>query len=575
MAHIVAGLCARWLFQFRTGRRTHADLFLASSGIALLVAGVVLGGLAGVSDTYLHRGVESGTEQPYVVQPTGSELATNIDLTQFPPDEIAGVAKTLRDHGFRFVRQPVYWRTVEGAKGQFSWGQYDRIVDELTREKMGVIAVLQGTPAWALDPQGGKTADGPPENTAALSDFAKAFTSRYREKVPFVQIWNKPNDPAFWSGQKANGRDFLPLMAAGYNGAKAGYGEVGVITPELDERQDGLHGVTDLTFLKDMYQAGGASFFDIVAVQLDGGAYSPDDRRVDPRRFNLSRAILFRELMVDEGDARTPIWATSYGWAAKNGISRNEQADFAVRGLTRGWNEWPWLGLMFDWAFVPTSDPATAPYALVNGDGTATPMFDRLTDPAIVQRSQTANAGFAPMDSSAITYGGTWRNQHLEERTFRTTSEVKSSATLRFNGTGAIAFLRFGPETGEVKLTLDGKVLNGGAADNPENFDLSSYQTSDLPRELVSGLPAGEHTLTIELATPGELTIGGLVVERRSIMLWPIMLLAAASALCLFFGFRSIIYLVATRSGHLQRRGNTDLWPQLPQMPDWRPSRRI
>lgn len=575
MPDLVAGLFAIWLFRIRTGNRAHPDLVMATSGIALLVAGLVLAGVAGVSDTYLHRGVETGTEQPYVVQPTGSELATNIDLTQFPPSEIADVARTLYDHGFRYVRQPVYWRTIERARGQFQWDQYDQIINELAREKLNVIAVLQATPDWALDPQGGKSADGPPQDTATLNAFAKAFTARYQAKVPFVQIWNAPNDPANWSGHRASGLDFTPLLAAGYNGAKAGYAEVGVITPQLDERQDGRQGETDLQFLKEIYGAGGAKFFDVVAVQLDGGTWSPDDRRIVASRINLSRAVLFRELMMDEGDASTPIWATSYGWAAKDGITREEQADFAVRGLTRGWNEWPWMGLMFQWSFVPTNDPTSAAYALVNGDGTATPMFDALTDPVIVQRSQTANAGFAPMDSSSISYSGTWQDQHLEDRTFRTTRDVRSSATLKFNGTGAVAFLRYGPETGEVQLTLDGKVLKGGAADNPDYFDLSLYQTRDLPRDLVSNLPAGEHTLTITLVTPGELTIGGLIVERRTIMLWPIMILAAMSALSLFFGFRSIIFLVGARSGRLQRRGAGDLWPQLPLMPDWRPSRRI
>ncbi len=540
-----------------------------------MVAGLVLATLAGISDSYLHRGVETGSEQPYVVQPTSSELATNIDLTQFPPDEIAQVARTLRDHGFRFVRQPVLWRSIEPAKGQFQWEQYDRIITELAREKLTVIAVLQGTPNWALDPTGGKTRDGPPEDTANLDAFAKAFTTRYKEKAPFIQIWNAPNDPDNWSGERATGRQFLPLLAAGYNGAKAGFGEVSVITPELDARAAAHGGESDLDFLKQLYDAGGSGFFDIVAIQLDGGTWSPDDRRIDANRLNLSRAILFRELTVRENDARTPIWATSYGWAVSDQIDRQEQADFAVRGLTRGWNEWPWLGLMVQWAFVPTDGAGDAAYALVNGDGTATPMFDRLTDPSIVTRSQTANAGFTPMDSTAISYGGTWRNQHLEDRTFRTTSEVNSSATLHFNGTGAIAFLRYGPETGEIRLTLDGKTLVGGAADNPELFDLSSYQTSDLPRNLVSGLDAGEHTLTITLATPGELTIGGLIVERRAQMVWPIMLLGAGGALCLFFGFRIIIYLVATRSGRLQRRSGADLWPQLPSMPDWHPSRRI
>jgi hypothetical protein len=56
---------------------------------------------------------------------------------------------------------------------------------------------------------------------------------------------------------------------------------------------------------------------------------------------------------------------------------------------------------------------------------------------------------------------------------------------------------------------------------------------------------------------------------------WPVVLLAASAVVILFLAIRSLLFLVAMRSGQLQGKAGIDLWPQLPQLPDWRPSRRL
>jgi hypothetical protein len=42
----------------------------------------------------------------------------------------------------------------------------------------------------------------------------------------------------------------------------------------------------------------------------------------------------------------------------------------------------------------------------------------------------------------------------------------------------------------------------------------------------------------------------------------------------LFLGIFDGALLVAERTGLLQRRRGGELWPELPQIPDWRPPRR-
>ena len=99
------------------------------------------------------------------------------------------------------------------------------------------------------------------------------------------------------------------------------------------------------------------------------------------------------------------------------------------------------------------------------------------------------------------------------------------------------------------------------------------YGTDDLPHRLVSDLDDTEHTLTITLKTPGELTLGGLVVEREPPFVWPVILLTVSSMLLLFLGLRSLIYLVATRSGHLRRRSD-HADHTFSALPEWGTGRR-
>ena len=119
--------------------------------------------------------------------------------------------------------------------------------------------------------------------------------------------------------------------------------------------------MNDLDFLREVYDDGGAAFFDIVAARLDGGARTPYDRRTDANEPSLSRAILMRSLLRQMGDAAKPIWATHYGWNADpSGASHLDerlQADNVVAGLERARAEWPWMGPLFQWGLIPGPDP--------------------------------------------------------------------------------------------------------------------------------------------------------------------------------------------------------------------------
>jgi len=568
-----ARVAAGWLVEIGAWRRRHVDINAAVSGILLLVLGVSLAFGALAADTYLHRGVEQGDEEPFVVQPTGDVLAANADLRVFAGGDLSAVADALDRGGFQLVRQPVVWSEIEISEGDYDWSLYDRIVDELSRRDIRMVAVILEAPAWSRASGSLAASDGPPVDSSLVGSFLQAFTSRYGDAVPFIQFWDKPNVADRWGGSPATAAEFLPYLAAAYNGAHAGNPEVSIITPELSVSTSESEENADLAFTESLYEIDGDAFFDIVALQLDGGTTSPDDRRISPTRRNFSRAVLMRELMIRYGDTSAPIWATSFGWARGGSTSESEQAEFVIRAIERAWAEWPWMGPMFQWAFLASSGSGSEPYALVRADGTATELYRRLASAEFQERVSADETGFAPMDSPSVSYtGGAWENQHLEGRTFRTTDQIDAELTFSFRGTGVDAVMRIGPESGNVIVEVDGKVIPGGDGESGDEWDMSWFETLDLSTDLVSGLDYGEHELTIRLVSEGTLTLGGLIVERDQPFVWPIILLTVGALIAMFFGIRSMIMLVGRRSGHLPR-ADEDPWPALPSMPDWRPGR--
>jgi hypothetical protein len=569
-----ARLTASALLALIEWRRAHRDLSQTISALLLIAFGFGLAGSAGLIDEYLHRGVETGVEEPYVVQPAGKELATNVNLVPYSGQGLTDIADAIAGSGFRYVRQEFSWASIEPVAGERDWSRYDELANQLERRDVQIIAVIKDAPAWAMikdttSPDGAIVVD-----SVAFSSFMQEMTTHFTDSVHYVQVWDQPNLRSATSAGAIDPATFVQLLAAGANGAREGQAEVKILLPELAVASDSPEGKSDLAYLAALYDAGGTSFFDIVAISLDGTTYSPDDRRVSPDRLNLSRAILFRELMQDKGDSQRPIWATSYGWSATGDVSRETQAEFVGRGLERSWAEWPWMGLMVQWRFLADPGSPEVPYSIVLPDGSATPLYNRLVNEDVRTDSKIAHTGFAPMDSASIKYQGNWQDQHLEGRTFKTTSQVGSSMTITFSGTGAVAFMRSGPQVGYVQIMLDGEIVPGGAQGDPNNWDFSWWETRDLPRQLLGDLDDTSHTMTITLVDEGELTLGGMVIARDAPFIWPIMLMSAAAFLSLFLAMRSFIYLVAIRAGHLMRKDAVPN-PTLPMMPNWRPSRRV
>ncbi len=543
-------------------RRAGARPDVARIWGALIVGlvGALLLGVAGVSDNYLHRGVETSAQGPFVVQPVGDGLSVNEDLLGLPPDVRPEVIQQMAGYGVRFVRMPLSWSAVESEPGVFSWDVLDQTLAQLEGAGIEPVLTIVDTPDWAQGPATATALDTPPSDPTDMNGFVDVLMRQFEGRIPFLQIWDVPNDPAHWGGQSPDPVAYATLLGESANAARQADPGVEIVLAEL--RPTPTNGPSDLSFLRALYRASAEPFFDIVAIVADGGDRSPYDRQVDPDRTNVSRVILAREIMLEEEDAATPIWSTHFGWAAgPGGVSEDEQAAYTVAALDRMRSEWPWMGLAFLWDFSPdSSDPGRA----LTHDGQPTGTLTALGE----QQSATgeiAPTGYAPLDAPAVSLTGDW-SVVGSSPDYQSSPETGAALTVRFDGSGLIANVVFSPNAGLVRVQLDGGPVPGLAPDPDSDgtaslLDLGWTPAYNTALPIVTGLGPGSHTLTMELIEPGTLTVGPMVVTRDLPTLWPIVVLAVAGAVLMFFAVRELLFVLAQRRGYLRRRREIDINP--------------
>ncbi|NHZ71743.1 MAG: cellulase family glycosylhydrolase, partial [Aquificales bacterium] len=285
----------------------------------------------------------------------------------------------LNEAGFTHIRQEFTWEDIEiHGKGDFedrrnveavgivdSWAKYDQIVDLAAQYDIEIIARLSNPPSWTRTMTDTIGSMAPPDDVADFGDFAAATAERYQGRIHYYQLWNEPNGNEEWGIQDVNPEAYTALLCEGYRRIKAVDPEAVVIAAALTPTlaMDGRH-MNDLIFLQRMYNAGAADCFDVFSTQGYGLWSGARDQRLRPTVINYPHNLLVRDMMVQNGDGRKPIWISEMGWntvpeeipANFGRVSEAEQAKYTVEAFQRQQAEWPWLGVNTIWFFKRPGD---------------------------------------------------------------------------------------------------------------------------------------------------------------------------------------------------------------------------
>lgn len=294
---------------------------------------------------------------PQTVQTNHPILAVHTRLTDEVEEwKIQRTLQLVREMGATTIVELFPWAYYHAPDGGFAWEHPDLVVNHAHAQGLEVVARIGLTPEWARPPQ-------TPLNyldESAYADFAHftaVFAERYRGKVTHIIVGNEPNLSFEWGYRQTTPADYVALLAEVYTAVKAVNPDVQILccalAPTL-EPPGSPWGLSDLLYLQGVYDAGGAAYFDGLAVHTYGFKFPPQFEPA-PDLLNFRRVELLRQVMVDNDDSQTPIFITETGWNDHprwtRAVRPGQRIQYTLDAYRYAEANWPYVESMALWAF--------------------------------------------------------------------------------------------------------------------------------------------------------------------------------------------------------------------------------
>ena len=268
--------------------------------------------------------------------------------------------------GFNWIKQQIEWAVYEPSKGNYQWGELDRLVNSAQANGVKVLFSVLRSPAWA-----NSSPDGPPRNFNDLGDFLAALAGRYKGRVQAYEVWNEQNLAREWRGHNLSASDYVQLLRISYNRIKAADPDAVVVAGALTPTgvNDPSIAIDDRLYLRQMYEAGLRGVCDAVGVHPSGFANPPDSHWPDaisaapshnnhPSFYFRNTMEDYHNIMAEYGDGGKQLWPTEFGWAVTSSPqpgyeyaaynNESTRAQYLVRAYQIAKN-YGWVGPMFLW----------------------------------------------------------------------------------------------------------------------------------------------------------------------------------------------------------------------------------
>ena len=310
------------------------------------------------------------------------------DMFGLTPAQVDEHLDQMQAMGVDNVRIMIPWAAVEFYPDAYDFSTVDYMVDAADARGMGVLAVLNSSPYWAV-PAGQPGISGQPANPADYAEFVGLVAERYEGKVGAYEIWNEPNS-ALSFAPSPDPVKYTQLLQAAYPAIKAADPDavvVGGVTGAVVDYGDILK--NPVSFTQEMYDAGAAGYFD--ALSFHPYLYSlPFSQGAPYPESPLTQLNRMREIMVANGDGDKLIWASEYG-EPTSVVDEATQAAY-LNDMITTWRTLGYTGPTFVYTLNDRDSASTDPEAtlgVIRSDGTWKPaayvIQDLATDPATVQ----------------------------------------------------------------------------------------------------------------------------------------------------------------------------------------------
>ena len=309
------------------------------------------------------------------------EYGINIHMWWDPWAAVRRDWHLVREGGFTWVKQRLAWLDIEGhGAGIYIWAGADRIVDEAEAADVNLVFRVDHPPLWAIPTEPDAEGRMLPVDIEAFGVFCHAMAERYKGRVQGYQVWNEPNLAREWNGLVPDAIDYVTVLRACYVGIKTADPKALVISAGLSPTGSGPpDAIPDADYLKGMYEAGAASYFDLLGLNAPGYKAAPEispAEAADPANgygghqiFCFRHVENMRTIMEQYGDAGKQVAILEFGWHTDDrpdnpdyawfAVTPEQQADYLVRAFHYAREHWsPWIGPMFVWNLPdPTWEP--------------------------------------------------------------------------------------------------------------------------------------------------------------------------------------------------------------------------
>ncbi|MEP6986270.1 MAG: hypothetical protein ABI970_11765, partial [Chloroflexota bacterium] len=140
------------------------------------------------------------------------------------------------------------------------------------------------------------------------------------------------------------------------------------------------NGLNDLLYLKEMYEAGAAPYFDALAMHTYGFT-EPPEAPPSPNDLNFRRAELLHDIMLQYDKSQKPVFITESGWNDNprwtKAVRPSQRVAYTVNAFKWAETSWPWLDKLCLWVLRYPASTQSYPdnFALITPDFELTPIY--------------------------------------------------------------------------------------------------------------------------------------------------------------------------------------------------------
>lgn len=260
-------------------------------------------------------GLSSCSASDSTSSPAAPEVGINSDITWgVPSADVHSEIELMKYARVRWIRASVDLSGAEyfgrGRLDKHYLRPVDRAIQTARAAGLNVLMEFDRAPYWAsADPAlrvvRGRRRWKPYWTYRNPADYGRIVADLTKHYLPMgvhtFELWNEPNNPAFWPSG-VDPAAYVPLLRAGYRAIKA-------VDPSATVLMGGLMPGGALGYLQGLYAAGARGFYDAANFHMYPHG---DPQQCSSASFCLLDAL--RQTMLEHGDA-APVWITEFGWS--------------------------------------------------------------------------------------------------------------------------------------------------------------------------------------------------------------------------------------------------------------------